>query len=181
MELHEIVVKSKILLFQNLNDDDVKTFIEKDRVKGIVKKYPFNIFYSVSSPDNYPGKSLSEIYDYALINFEIFFNNFEHEYTKDDVQNFALLFALNNYHFSGEAIQEHVALLEDNFVEHESNAEIINWCQESIKMFKIYIYSYDVKNYRNGIISKLLEELENIAHNHKVNLIYEIENNQVDE
>ena len=181
MELHEIVVKSKILLFQNLSDDDVKTFIKKDRVKGIMKKYPFNIFYSVSSSDNYPGKSLSEIYDYALINFETFFNNFAHEYSKDDIQNFALLFALNNYHFTAANIPGHVALLEDNFVEYESNTEIINWCQESIKMFKIYIYSYDMNNYRNGVIAKLLEESGNIAHNHKVNLIYETVDNPADE
>lgn len=181
MEIYTITVKNKILLFQDLTDNDVKNFIGEHSVKGKIRKYPFGVLYSIMSPNNYLDKSLSEIYDYALINFKTFFNNFEHEYSEEDIQNFALLFALNNYHFTSENIQEHVQFLEDKFVEHESDVEIINWCQDSIKKFKVYIYSYDLENYRNGTITKLLEDLDGVPNNYSADVIYEIIDNPIDE
>lgn len=181
MEIFSIALKNNLLLFQDLSDDTIEKYIQYESQRGKVKKYPFNIFYSISEPNNYIDKTLEEIYDYSLRNFLKFFEHFENEYSKDDIQNFALSFTLDNYHFTIEDISNLINFIDEHFIESDSEKEIIKWCQNKIKLFKLYIYSYDIENYRNGTITNLLKDLEDITNNYKEDLIYEIQINSADE
>ena len=63
MDFSVIAIKNSLLLFQDLSDEIIKAYINFGERE--LQKYLFSIFYSISSSDNYPDKTLNEIYDYA--------------------------------------------------------------------------------------------------------------------
>lgn len=174
MEFYTISFKNKLFSFQDLTEENIQEYINQEIEKGLTKKYLFNVFYAISNPNNYLEKTLEEIFTYSLKNFTEFFKHLEEEYSKEDISNFALAFALDNYHFTSENILENVNFIKNTFVEYDSEKEIVQWCQEKIKLFMIYVYSYDIENYHNGTISNLINELKDVAKNHKEDLIYDI-------
>lgn len=179
MDFSVIAIKNNLLLFQDLSDEIIKAYIDFGEREQ--QKYLFSIFYSISSMDNYPNKTLNEIYDYALRNFKSFFKHMKHDYTEDDIKNFALLFTLINYHATSSEEYEIIKFIDTNFIKYDSNIEIIQWCQDRIELFKLQLYSWDVNNYRNGVITKMLHDLKDTANNFKEDLIYDIKTDSSNE
>lgn len=177
MNVYRIILKNQLFSCKDIDSTIVENFIKEEQMKGEKRKYPFNFFYEFSAQNIYSNKTIKEIYEYSIKNFTIFFNSLEEKYTQEEINMFALLFTLKNYKFNIKNYKNGLEFIETNYIELKNNSEIVKWCIEEIKIFKLFLYSLDVENYKNGNIQNMLNELEEIIPVHKDTLIYEVEEN----
>lgn len=171
MNIYSIILQNQIITKQDLDINDIQNYLEKTKGDGITRKYPINIFYALSSlPQDID--SIQKNYTYALKNMKVFLETSKQNYSLNDISNLALLYAIKNCSFTLDNYREGIKVIDSLFKDVQTENELGVWCQEEIKLFRLHLFSFDVENYENGLITSLLGELKNVIENHKEELIY---------
>lgn len=177
MDISHVQIQNSIFLRKDLNKEDIKKYLQSERVKGVVEKYPFKIFFNLFHFDK--ADKIEDNYNYALKNIKVFLeccDNAE-EYSEEDINLFSLYFSIKNNQISLENSKKYLNFIDDKFVKYKTDKEISLWFQEEIELNRINLYSIDIEKYLDGTITRLLEENAELISNHNNNLLYEYESN----
>lgn len=168
MDIYSIKIQNSIVLNRDLEDIDIKNFIEhwKDRMV-----YPVSIFFNFPI-FNYSFDDIEEKFLYFYKNINNFLLLEEENYTDEDSRILATYLILKNINFNFNNYKESLAFIESKENNYSPTKELIKWALEEIELIKISLYAYELENYKNGTIDKLLKKNENIINNHKEGLIF---------
>ena len=71
MNIYSIILQNQIINKQDLDINNIKNYLKRIKEDGVIKRYPINIFYSLSSLPKDIG-AIQKNYTYALKNMKIF-------------------------------------------------------------------------------------------------------------